>query len=197
MKVPFCGNHGCFGSIWFHWQWTSLCTAKKCLDLAIHWYTEKRGKSVMFLLPRSCPLIFPRFSQANGYAPVPVLVVLKVILRVSGRVFKLSCSRALLRLHILVIPRSNLDANEDDTFIGNRGGGFVRVVIRVVLSFIWISRLGKTLKERWVFLFSWLTTFISHTRLLVQRAVRVSSLVIVWRESSPEANSKRRYRRSR
>ena len=80
--------------------------------------------------------------------PVPVLVVLKVILRVSGRVFKLSCLRAFLRLHILVIPRSNLDANEDDTFIGNRGGGFIRVVIRGVLSFIWISRLGKTLKER-------------------------------------------------
>ena len=80
--------------------------------------------------------------------PVPVLVVLKVILRVSGRVFKLSCSRAFLRLHILVITNSNLVANEDDTFIGNRGGGFIGVVIRVVLSFIWISRLGKTLKER-------------------------------------------------
>ena len=77
----------------------------------------------------------------------------------GSRVFKLSCSRAFLRLHILVIPHSNLDANEDDTFIGNRGGGFIRVVIRVVLSFIWISRLGKTLKERWVFLFSWFTTF--------------------------------------
>ena len=80
--------------------------------------------------------------------PVPVLVLLKVILRVSGRVFKLSFSRAFLRLHIFVIPRSNLVKNEDDTFIGNRGGGFIRVVIRVVLSFIWISRLGKTLKER-------------------------------------------------
>ena len=81
------------------------------------------------------------------------------MLRVSGRVFKLSCSRAFLRLHILVIPHSNLVANEDDTFIGNRGGGFIRVVIRVVLSFIWISCLGKTLKERGVFLFSWFTTF--------------------------------------
>ena len=159
MKVLFCRNHGCFGGLWSYWEWTSLCTAKKSLDLAIHWYTEKRGKSVMFLLPQSCPLIFPRFSRANGYVPVPVLVVLKVILRVSGRVFKLSCSRAFLRLHILVIPHSNLVANEDDTFIGNRGGGFIRVVIRVVLSFIWISCLGKTLKERGVFLFSWFTTF--------------------------------------
>ena len=56
--------------------------------------------------------------------------------RVSERVFKLSCLRIFLRLHILVIPRSNLVANEDYAFIGNRRRLFIRVVIRVVLSYI-------------------------------------------------------------
>ena len=63
LKVPFCRNHWCLGGLWFHRKWTSLCTAKTCLDLATHWYTEKHGKSVMFL---SVPLIFPRLSRANG-----------------------------------------------------------------------------------------------------------------------------------
>ena len=100
---------------------------------------------------RSCPLIFPRLSRADGYASLPVPFLLKVILHVSGRVFKLTCSRIFIRLHTLVTPHSNLVAKEDYTFIGNRGGVFIRVVIRVVLSFTWISRLGKTLKERGVF----------------------------------------------
>ena len=143
-------------------------------------------------------LIFPRLSRANGYVPVPVLVVLKVILRVSGRVFKLSCSRAFLRLHILVIPRSNLVANEDDTFIGNRGGGFIRVLL---FAWFYLSSgspvSAKHSKNGECSCSHGLLPFISHTRLLVQRAVRVSSLVIVWRESSSEADSKRRYRRSR
>ena len=59
-------------------------------------------------------------------------------------VFKLSCSRILPRRHILVFPRSNLVTNEDYTIIGNRGGVFISFVIRVVLPFIWISRLVKT-----------------------------------------------------
>ena len=80
--------------------------------------------------------------------------------------------------------------------MGNRDGGFIRVVIRVILPFIWISRLGKTLKERGVFLFSWFTSF-HFSYKVVQRAVCVSSLVIFWREPSSEANSKKRYRRSR
>lgn len=108
----------------------------------------------------------------------------------------MSCLRILPRLHILVIPRSNLVANEDYTIIGNRGGVFICVVIRVVLPFIWMSSLGKTLKERGVFLFSWFTSF-HFSYKVVQRAVRVSSLVIFWRQSSSEANSKQRYRRSR
>ena len=63
--------------------------------------------------------------------------------RVSERVFKLSCLRIFLRLHILVIPRSNLVANEDYAFIGNRRRLFIRVVIRVVLSYIWSSVSAK------------------------------------------------------
>ena len=135
--------------LWFHRKCTSLCTAKTCLDLATHRDTEKRGKSLKFL-PLLILFIFPR---ASGYASMSVLV-LKVILRVSGRVFKLSCSRIFFRLHILVIPLSNLVANEDYTFVGNRGGLFIRVVIRVVLSYIWISLLGKTHTEGGVFFFS-------------------------------------------
>ena len=95
----------------------------------------------------------------------------------------MSCLRILPRLHILVIPRSNLVANEDYTIIGNRGGVFICVVIRVVLHFIWMSSLGKTLKERGVFLFSWFTSFHLSYK-VVQRAVRVSSLVIFWRKST-------------
>ena len=112
------------------------------------------------------PLIFPCLSRANSYASLSVLVVLKVILRVSGRVLKLSSSRIFLRLHILVILCSNLVANEDYTFIGNR---------------------KKTLKERGVFLFSWFTSF-HFSYKVVQRAFRVSSFFILWRESSSEAD---------
>ena len=100
------------------------------------------------------------------------------------------CSRILPRRHILVIPRSNLVTNEDYTIIGNRVGVFIRVVIRVVLPFILISRLVKTLKEGGVLFFSWFTSF-HFSYKVVERAVRVSSLVIFWRESSSEADSKR------
>ena len=82
----------------------------------------------------------------------------------------MSCSRILLRRHTLVIPRSNLDTNEDYTTIGNRGGVFIRFVNRVVLPFIWISRLVKTLKERGVLLFSWFTSF-HFSYKVVERAV--------------------------
>ena len=102
----------------------------------------------------------------------------------------MSCSRILPRRHILVIPRSNLVTNEDYTIIGNRVGVFIRVVIRVVLPFILISRLVKTLKEGGVLFFSWFTSF-HFSYKVVERAVRVSSLVIFWRESSSEADSKR------
>lgn len=51
---------------------------------------------------------------------------------VSRRDFRLSCSRVFLWLHFLVIPRSNLLANQDDTFIGNLEAGFLRM-----LSFVW------------------------------------------------------------
>ena len=152
MKVPFCRSHGCFGGLWFHWKWTSLCTAKTCLDLAIHWYTEKRGKSGMFLL-----LPFLQYSLAflrqTVMRPCQFSLYWKLSYAYLGaRVFKLS-SRIFLRLYILVIPCSNLVAKGDCTFIGNRCGVFIRVVICVVLSLIWNSRLGKTLKERGVSLF--------------------------------------------
>ena len=124
MKVPFCRNHGCFGGLWFHWKWTSLAVHGKNMswscDSLIHWKAWQIGYVPAFPVP----LIFPRLSRTNGYASMPALSVLKVMLRVSGRVFKLSCSLTLLPLHILVTPRSNLVANEDYTIIGNRGGGF-------------------------------------------------------------------------
>ena len=130
------------GGLWLHWKWTSLCTAKTCLDLAALWYWK--AWQIRYVPVSPVPLIFPRLSRANGYASVPVLVVLKVILRVSGRVFQLSCSRIFLRLHILVIPCPNLVANEDYAFIGDPSGVFTRVVIvRVVLPYIWIVFSGK------------------------------------------------------
>ena len=150
----------------------------------------------MFLPLRSCPLIFPRFSRANSYVPVPVLVVLKVILRVSATVFKLSCSREFLRIHILVIPRSNLVANEDYAFISNRRGGFNLSVL--LFTWFYLSSgspvSAKHSKNGECSCSHGLLPFISHARLVVQRAVRVSSHVIFWRESSSEADSKRRYR---
>ena len=143
MKVPFCRSHGCFGGLWFHWKWTSLCTAKTCLDLAIHWYTEKRGKSGMFLL-----LPFLQYSLAflrqTVMRPCQFSLYWKLSYAYLGaRVFKLS-SRIFLRLYILVIPCSNLVANEDYAFIGDPSGVFTRVVIvRVVLPYIWIVFSGK------------------------------------------------------
>ena len=51
---------------------------------------------------------------------------------VSRRDFRLSCLRLFLWLHFLVIPRSNMLANEDDTFIGNSEAGLLWM-----LSFVW------------------------------------------------------------
>ena len=201
MKVPFCRNHGCFGGLWFHWKWTSLCTAKTCLDLAIHWYTEKRGKSGMFLL-----LPFLQYSLAflrqTVMRPCQFSLYWKLSYAYLGaRVFKLS-SRIFLRLYILVIPCSNLVAKGDCTFIGNRCGVFIRVVICVVVSYIWIFRLGEKQRRRSVLLLLlmyYLLRFIIDgwpvrcSRFLLYR----SFLVIFWRESSTEADSKWRYRRLR
>ena len=155
-----------------------------------------------FEVPRvSIIFIFQYLSVELVWPPgwFHILLIISKILLYGSTVWlkasynlKLSCSLTLLRLHSLVIPRSSLVANEDYTIIGNRSGG----LIRVVLPFIWFSRLGKTLKERGVFLFSWFTSF-HFSYKVVQRAVRVSSLVIFWRRSSSEANSKQRYRRSR
>ena len=66
----------------------------------------------------------------------------------------MSCSGTFPRLPILVILRSNLVANEDYAFIGHWGGVFIRLVIRVVLYYIWIFRLGKTHREGGVFFLS-------------------------------------------
>ena len=56
-------------------------------------------------------------------------------MRVSRKVLKLSCSCFLLCQHFLVIHCSWLVSNNDYTFIGDGGGGFTRVVIRVVLYY--------------------------------------------------------------
>ena len=80
MKVPFYRKHGCFGGLWFHWKWTSVHGKNiswSCNSL-IHW-----KKWQLRYVPASSVILIPRLSRANGYASVPVLVVLKVILRVS------------------------------------------------------------------------------------------------------------------
>ena len=59
MKVPFCRNHGCF-EVPGLTENGLVCTAKTCLDLATHWYTQKRDNSVMFL-----PLLFLEYSLAR------------------------------------------------------------------------------------------------------------------------------------
>ena len=104
-------------------------------------------------------------ARANGYASVLALFVLKVMLRVSGRAFKLSCSLTLLRQHILVILRSNFVANEDYTIIGNRSG------FLSVLSFAWFyfssgsPVSAKHSKKGECSCSHGLLAFISHTRL--------------------------------
>ena len=148
------------------------------------------------------PLIFPRFSRTNGYASVPFLLVLKVILRVSGRLLKLSFSRIFLRLHIFVIPRSNLVANEDYSFIGNRGRVFIRVVIVcVVLPYIWIFFSAKhTCKGKCSSSPDLVPPTIFHRRLQLPKRCSCfllypSFLVIFWPESGADADSKGWYKR--
>ena len=115
----------------------------------------------------SCSLNIPSLVSGKRLCFRASSVAVKVVLRVSGRVFKLLCLRIFLGLHILVIPRSNLIANEDYTFRNNRGGIFICVVIRVVLYFFWNSRLGNTQRTEAVFSYG-LLPFISHTRLSIE-----------------------------
>ena len=55
----------------------------------LHW----KARQIRYVSTSPVPLIFPRLSRAKGNASVPVLVVLQVILRLFGRVFKLSVVR--------------------------------------------------------------------------------------------------------
>ena len=57
------------------------------------------------------------------------------------------------------LNQSQLASNNDYTFIGDGGGAFIRVVICVVLYYTQIFPLGKTLKRRGMFVFSWFAVF--------------------------------------
>ena len=164
----------------------------------IHW----EAWQLRYVPASPVPLIFPSLPRANGYASVPVLVVLNVILCVYERVLEFRCSRIFLRLQSLVIPRSNLVANEAYAFIGNRGWFFFPCCHSrgFILHLDLPSRQNKQRTGSALLLLSYyFPRFLIHgwpmrcSCFLIYR----SFLVIFWRESSSEADSKGRYRRSR
>ena len=163
----------------------------------IHW----KARQIRYVPASPVPLIFPRLFRANGCASVPVLVVLKATLRVSGRVFKLSCPHIFLRLHIVVIPRSNLVANEHYAFIGNRGGvypcchsrGFILHLD--LLSRQNTQRTGSALLHL-IYYLPWFLIDSWPMRCSCSPLYR-SFLVIFWCESSSDSDGKGKCRRSR
>ena len=119
-------------------------------------YPDTRGRGLKSVANPLCSCLSCSFN-------IPSLVLgNRLCFRASSRCIEsylariwegLSCSRIFLRLHILVIPLSNLVKNEYYAFTGNRGGVFIRVFIRMVFSYIWIFCLGKTHREVGVFFF--------------------------------------------